>query len=221
METTPHALELLQSGDLDGLRRLLEQDSAASESRDATGVSLLMQTLYRGQRDLAELIASKKKALDQFEAASLGRLDNLKKSIGEEIRRESTAINARSKDGFTALHFACYFGQPAAARVLIENGAAVDAVAANPMQVMPLHSAASARNLEAVRLLLEHGAPVNARQQSGWVPIHAAAQNGDRLMVELLLKHGADPTLANADGKTPAAVARDKGHHEISALLEA
>jgi uncharacterized protein len=221
METTPHALELLQSGDLDGLRRLLEQDSAASESRDATGVSLLMQALYRGQRDLAELIASKKKALDQFEAASLGRLDNLKKSIGEEIRRESTAINARSKDGFTALHFACYFGQPAAARVLIENGAAVDAVAANPTQVMPLHSAASARNLEAVRLLLEHGAPVNARQQSGWVPIHAAAQNGDRLMVELLLKHGADPTLANADGKTPAAVARDKGHHEISALLEA
>src|ERR1700679_2610129 len=164
METTPHALELLQSGDLDGLRRLLEQDSAASESRDATGVSLLMQALYRGQRDLAELIASKKKALDQFEAASLGRLDNLKKSIGEEIRRESTAINARSKDGFTALHFACYFGQPAAARVLIENGAAVDAVAANPTLVMPLHSAASARNLEAVRLLLGHGAPVNARQ---------------------------------------------------------
>ena len=59
METAPGALELLQSGDLDGLRRLLDQDSAASESRDATGVSLLMHALYRGQRDLAELIASK------------------------------------------------------------------------------------------------------------------------------------------------------------------
>jgi len=221
MKTPPRALELLQSGDLDGLRRLLDQDSAASESRDATGVTLLMHALYRGQRDLAELIASKKKALDQFEAASLGRLDGLKKSIGDEIGLDSAAINARSQDGFTALHFACYFGQPAAARVLIENGAAVDAVAANPTQVMPLHSAASARNLEAVRLLLEHGAPVNARQQSGWVPIHAAAQNGDRPMVELLLKHGANPALANADGKTPAAVARVKGHDEIAALLEA
>jgi ankyrin repeat protein len=221
METTPRALELLQSGDLDGLRRLLEQDSAASESQDADGVSLLMHALYRGQRDLAELIASKKQALDQFEAASLGRLDNLKKSIGDETRPESTAINALSKDGFTALHFACYFGQPAAARLLVENGAAVDVVAANPTQVMPLHSAASARNLEAVRLLLEHGAPVNARQQSGWVAIHAAAQNGDRPMVELLLKYGADPKLTNADGKTPAAVARDKGHEEIAALLEA
>ncbi len=221
MESTPSATELLQSGDLDGLRQLLEQDSAAAESRDAAGVSLLMHALYRGQRELAELIASKKKALDQFEAASLGRLDDLKKSIDEEIRRDLAAIDARSKDGFTALHFASYFGQPAAARMLIENGAAVDAVAANPTRVMPLHSAASARNLEAVRLLLEHGAPVNARQQSGWAAIHAAAQNGDRPMVELLLKNGADPKIANADAKTPADVARDKGHHEIAALLEA
>jgi ankyrin repeat protein len=87
---------------------------------------------------------------------------------------------------------------------------------------MPLHSAASARNLEAVRLLLEHGAPsiVNARQQRGWVPIHAAAQNGDRPMVELLLQHGADPKLANDEGKTPSMVAREKGHEEIAALLE-
>jgi uncharacterized protein len=87
---------------------------------------------------------------------------------------------------------------------------------------MPLHSAASARNLEAARLLLEHGAPgiVNARQQGGWVPIHAAAQNGDRPMVELLLKHHADPALANDEGKTSAMVARKKGHAELAALLE-
>ncbi len=212
-----HAFELLQAGDADGLRRLLEQDPAASEARDSSGVSLLMHSIYRGRRDLAELIASTKKALDIFEATALGRLDRLKQCL-----RDATAINSRSKDGFTALHFACFFGQPEAARLLIESGAAVDAVAANPTQVMPLHSAASSRNLEAARLLLEHGAPgiVNARQQGGWVPIHAAAQNGDRAMVELLLKHRADPKLANDDGKTPAVVAREKGHEEIASLLE-
>ncbi len=212
-----HAFELLQAGDADGLRRILEQDPAASEARDSSGVSLLMHSIYRGRRDLAELIASKKKALDIFEATSLGRLDRLKQCL-----RDAAAINSRSKDGFTALHFACFFGQPESARLLIENGAAVDAVAANPTQVMPLHSAASSRNLEAARLLLDHGAPgiVNARQQGGWVPIHAAAQNGDRAMVELLLKHRADPKLANDDGKTPAVVAREKGHEEIAALLE-
>jgi ankyrin repeat protein len=208
--------ELLQSGDADGLRRILQQDPAYSEARDSTGVSLLMHSLYRGRRDLAELIASKKKALDIFEATALGRIDRLKQCL----RDDPSPINSRSKDGFTALHFACFFGQPEAARLLIESGAAVDAVAANPTKVMPLHSAASARNLEAARLLLEHRAPVNARQQAGWVPIHAAAQNGDRPMAELLLKHRADPKLANDDGKTPTMIAREKGHAELAALLE-
>jgi ankyrin repeat protein len=208
--------ELLQAGDADGLRRILQQDPAHSEARDSAGVSLLMHSLYRGRRDLAELIASKKEALDIFEAAALGRLDRLKQCL----RDARSAINSCSKDGFTALHFACFFGQPDAARLLLEHGAAVDAVAANPTQVMPLHSAASSRNLEAARLLLERGAPVNARQQAGWVPIHAAAQNGDRPMVELLLQHGADRKLVNDQGKTSAMVAREKGHAEIATRLE-
>ena len=216
--------ELLRAGDVEALRQLLVQDSAYAEARDSTGVSLLMQCLYRGHYDLVELIASKKtagknKALDIFEAAALGRLDRLKEIIGDDGVRDPSLINSHSTDGFTALHLACFFTQAEAARLLIEAGAAVDAVAANPTRVMPLHSAASARNLEAARFLLEHGAPVNARQQAGWVPIHAAAQNGDRPMVELLLKHHADPKLTNDDGKTAAMVAREKGHEQIAALL--
>jgi uncharacterized protein len=215
MDNSQRAFELLQSGDADGLRRLLEENPACADTRDAHGVSLLMQCLYRGRRELAEMIAGKKKVLDIFEAASLGRLDRLR-----DLSGDAATINSRSKDGFTALHFAGFFGQPGSARVLIEASAAVDAVAANPMKVMPLHSAASARNLEAVRLLLEHGAPPNARQHGGWVPLHAAAQNGDRPMVDLLLQHGADPRLANDEGKTAAMVAREKGHAEIAVRLE-
>lgn len=215
MDTSPHCFELLKAGDFDGLRSFLGQTPGAAEARDSTGVSLLMHLVYRGQRDLAEAIAAKKQSLDIFEAAALGREDRLQPHLGD-----AGTVNSYSADGFTALHFACYFGQPAAARLLLEKGAKVDAVANNPTHVMPLHSAASARNLEAARLLLEHGAPVNARQQAGWVPLHAAAQNGDRAMVDLLLQHGADPGLANDDGKTAAIVARDKGHTEIAALLE-
>ncbi len=215
MSNNGRCFELLGKNDFDGLRGLVESDPACAPARDPNGVSLLMHSLYRGRRELAELIAAQIKALDIFEAASLGRLDRLR-----ELARDSAALNSRSGDGFTALHFACFFSQPESVRLLIESGAAVDAVAANPMAVMPLHSAASTRNLEAARLLLERGAPANARQQGGWVPIHAAAQNGDRAMVELLLKHRADPKLANDEGKTPAMVAREKGHKEIADLLE-
>jgi uncharacterized protein len=215
MTSTDLCFDLLGKNNFDGLCRLLEADPACAQARDPKGVSLVMHSLYRGRRDVAELIAGQKTTLDIFEATSLGRLDLLR-----HLTRDSAAVSARSADGFTALHFACFFGQPESARLLIESGSAVDAVAANPMAVMPLHSAASARNLEAARLLLEHGAPVNARQQGGWVPIHAAAQNGDRAMVELLLNHHADPKLANDDGKTPAMAAREKEHQEIAALLE-
>ena len=121
------SFELVQAGNADGLRRLLEQDPAASEAHGANGVSLLMHSLYRGRRDLAELIANRKKALDIFEATALGRVERLKECI-----RDGSALNSTSTDGFTALHFACFFGQPEAARLLIESGAAVDAVAANP-----------------------------------------------------------------------------------------
>jgi uncharacterized protein len=220
MENFLRAFDLLQSGDADALRNLLEEDPGTAGAKDETGVSLLMHSIYRGRGDLAEVIASKKKTLDIFEAASLGRLDRLRACLAKNGAGDDAGINSHSKDGFTALHFACFFGQPEAARLLIENGAAVDVVAANPTRVMPLHSAASARNLEAARLLLEHDAPVNARQQAGWAPIHAAAQNGDRPMVELLLEHHADTKLANDSGKTPAMVAREKGHQEIAARLE-
>ncbi len=212
--TSQRGLEFLQTGDVDGLRRLLDEDPSAAEARDATGVSLLMHALYHGHRDLAEAIAGKKRELDIFEAAALGRMERL-----QECLRDSTDLNTYSKDGFTALHFSCYFGQPGVARLLLEKGARPDAVANNATCVMPLHSAASSRNLEAARLLLEHGAPVDARQQGGWVPIHAAAQNGDADMVELLLAHGADAGLVNDDGKTPAMVAAGKGHSGIAALL--
>src|ERR1017187_6894793 len=113
MEDSQHGFELLQAGDADGLRRILEQDPAASEACDSTGVSLLMHSLYRGRRDLAELIASKKKTLDIFEATALGRLDRLKEILRDaSLHDDAGAINSYSKDGFTALHFACFFRQP-------------------------------------------------------------------------------------------------------------
>jgi len=215
MERPQRCFELLQAGDEAGIRSLLDQDRSLANVRDAGGISLLMQALYRGRGDLAQSIADKKQELDIFEAAALGRTELLKRFVADQ-----SLVSAFSADGFSALHFACYFRQPGAAQILLTAGANAALAARNPTQVMPLHSAASARNLEAARLLLEYGAPVNARQQGGWTPLHAAAQNGDGAMVELLLLHGADPRMTNDQGRSPAEIAREKGHREIAELLE-
>jgi ankyrin repeat protein len=69
--------------------------------------------------------------------------------------------------------------------------------------------------------LLEHGAPVNARQQKGWTALHSAAQHGDQAMVELLLKYGANPNARDEHGLTPDEIADEKGHTEIAERLRA
>src|SRR5262245_37508690 len=131
MDDVQRCFELLQAGDIEGIRRVLDEKPVVSDARDQSGVSLLMHTIYRGQHELAEAIAANKSSLDIFEAASLGRTDALKQHL-----RDASGINAYSKDGFTALHFASYFRQPEAARLLLENGARVDSVANNPTKVM-------------------------------------------------------------------------------------
>jgi len=210
-------IEAIESGNAERLKELLAADRTLGAARDVSGVSALMQALYRRRKDMVELLRRVRPDLDIFEAASLGRAD----LVEEMVDRDPRLANAHSGDGFTPLHFAAFFGEESVARVLLEHHADAGAVANNPMQVQPLHSAATARNLAIVRALLEHGAPVNARQQKGWTALHAAAQHGDKPMVEVLLKHGANPNAKNDEGRTPDEVADEKGHPDIAERLRA
>jgi ankyrin repeat protein len=206
----------VQAGNLDQVRALLADSPASAAARDSSGVSAIMHALYRGRRDIADELAVAKGELDIFEATSLGRRER----VAELVGRDPSTAAAWSPDGFTPLHFACFFGQDATAEFLVQNGAPVDAVSRNTMTVMPLHSATAGHRREIMRLLLEHGAPANARQQAGWAPLHEAAQSGDRELVELLLEHGADPGQANDAGVTALQLARDKGHDTIVRRME-
>jgi ankyrin repeat protein len=52
--------------------------------------------------------------------------------------------------------------------------------------------------VEAVRILLEHGANVNAREtESGDTPLYMAAAMGRDQVAALLLEKGADPNLGS------------------------
>jgi ankyrin repeat protein len=142
-------------------------------------------------------------------------VDRLRERLDEDLPRAT----ARSTDGFTALHFAAFFGKPEAARILLEAGARVDVYAENQIRVQPLHSAAAGRHLEVCRLLLAAGADVNARQERGYTPLHEAAKNGDPEMVELFLSAQANPNAMTDDGETPAATAEAAGHVDVARRL--
>lgn len=155
-------LNAVVSGNAETVRSLINANPALVSARDPQGVSALMHAVYRGRKEVVNILLTSHPDLDVFEAAALGQTQRL----DELLTQSPSLVNDYSADGFTALHFAAYLSQPAAANLLIEHRADVAAVAKNPTKVMPLHSAASSRNVAVVRQLLEHGAPANARQQA-------------------------------------------------------
>ena len=150
-----------------------------------------MQALYRGDDETARRLAETAE-LDVFEAASLGRAERLR----ELLAADPALAQARSDDDFTALHYAAFFDGPAAARLLVDHGADVNAFADNDLGVHPLNSAAAAGQREVAAILLEHGADPNAPTRGGFSPLDAANENGDEDLAALLRSHGAqdEPT---------------------------
>jgi uncharacterized protein len=201
-----NVFDLVDAGDEDALRDELDRDPELAGRRNADGLSPVLYALYNGKGDLVEPLLDANPPLDLFDAAAVGRTRGLE----ELLDGEPELATSWSKDGFTALHLAAFFGQEEAAKILVERGAEVNVVARNPnIVVTPLHSAAAGSHAAIVKLLLERGADPNAAQDGGFTPLHSAAANDDRESAEALLEAGADPSLANEEGKTPADLAGD------------
>jgi len=66
----------------------------------------------------------------------------------------------------------------------------------------PLHFAASYEQVEAMALLKEHGADLNAHDTTGMTPLHAAAMFGRLEAVRWLVEEGADPMARDHFGDT-------------------
>jgi ankyrin repeat protein len=74
-------------------------------------------------------------------------------------------------------------------------------------------------NAETVKLLLEKGADVNARDNEGWHPLQLAAKRGDVEIVKLLLGNGADVNATNNYGVTALESAAYRGYLNVVKLL--
>lgn len=208
-------VEAVLEGDDEAVDRLLASDRRIADERDESGVSALMLALYRGQERNVAVIAEAKGWLDVFEAAAVGDPGKLELALKED----SDAIRAFSADGFTALHFAAFFGRRLPANLLVLAGADVNAEARNLSRVRPIHSAVAGPDPMMAEIFLAMGADVNAQQEGGFTALHAAAKSGNTKLVDLLLRADADPRLPAADGQTAADFARAGGHGEIAARL--
>ena len=214
-------LKSIQRGDTAAVADAVAADPTLISWRDVQGVSALLWAVYSGQTLVLDFLTAERsrsgEPLDLFEAAATGDLAALR----QVLTAHPILTQTYSGDGWTALHLAAAFATPETVQLLLEKGAAVDAVSKNPQANQPLHAAlALGRNPESIRLLLEAGADPNARQTGGFTAIFSAAAANRRDLAQTLVTHGANPSLSNDFGQTASGFARERGHEEMACWLE-
>ena len=83
----------------------------------------------------------------------------------------------------------------------------------------PVLYAAAGPEPKSLALLLDRGAPPNARSPNGTTPLMMAARYGDQRGVDLLLARGADPQARNERDLSAADFARDGGRDALAERL--
>jgi ankyrin repeat protein len=143
-------------------------------------------------------------------------------AVVKELLQYKPNINGRNKDNATALlsclHASHYKDQGVnkkqVVQILLEAGA--DPNLADNKGETPL--IVNARDTEIADMLISHGADVNAQADDGFT----ALINADTPeLTHLLLQHGANPFAKTKQGQTALDWARQMGHKERAALLEA
>ena len=208
-------VQAAQTGDAETVQHLLQENKRLAQTVTDGLLPVTMAALYHGHEEIAGMLAANCDELDIFAAAALGQLDKVEAIVGEW----PDDVNEFSRDGFTPLQLACFFGRETTALWLMERGGDVEAVAKNEQRIRPIHAAAANGNLVVLRALLQRGADVNARQQQDFTPLHTAADRGDGEMARLFLAHGADAHARDASGRTSAQLAVERGHDGLATLL--
>lgn len=173
-----------------------------------------------------------------IDAAKSGDVD----AVRRVIDADPAAVSHHAPDGETPLMAALYRGHTAVVDLLIAFGAPLDVFAAAATGRVPeletaiapatvraysydgwtaLHLAAFFGHAEAVRVLLEAGAPVSAVSTNSLrnTPLHAATAGSHSAAALLLIERGADVHGADAGGHTPLHIAAENGLADVVRAL--
>jgi len=82
-----------------------------------------------------------------------------------------------------------------------------------------LFKAAKIGDTETAKMMIEMGADVNARNDSGLTPLYWASLRSFTDIAKILIEMGADVNVRNKDGYTPLYWVSSEGHTEIAKML--
>ncbi|MBU0728645.1 MAG: ankyrin repeat domain-containing protein [Proteobacteria bacterium] len=210
------------------LVKLFLDKGASPAAKTQDGHTALGIALSKGHISIAELLrlaikdGENIRNLKELEKRGLafsveGYLDTVKKGDLDSVKlfvKAGMAYNARN-----ALHEAARYGHPDIVDLFLEMGADLNAV--TEFEQTPLIAAITNRNISMVKKLLDLGASVNKKPNSGTMltPLMWAANIGESEIIKLLIDKGANIWEEDARGHTALRPALENGHRETVRLL--
>jgi len=150
-------------------------------------------------------------AQDIFEAARTGNIEQIRAL--SKLNKDT--VNAKNAGGFNPLMIACYRGQTAAAKELVNLGANINQVSNEGTALL---AAVYQNNTDLALFLIKKKATLNAQGPDGNSALMYAVMNQNASIVKALVKKKADKKLKNLDGQTAYSLALsldDKGIQEL------
>jgi ankyrin repeat protein len=177
----------------------------------------------------------------------MSALSNANLEMARVLLEGGASVHATTSYGATPLRFAVWWDGPehiAMVKALLARGANVDAGQAPAYKVSDtgkaslvytdevvitgsrrsaegtaLGDVAATKNPELVKVLLDAGATVDARQPGWRTPLMLASVAGNLPVVRLLLDAGADVNARDSNNKTPLDLAMANGRQDVAEML--
>ena len=168
-------------GHLEVVRVLLDRGADVNEALSAA--------LSAGRIKVAKLLKDRGADLNLVPLTLLTLLGDVE--VVQSRINQGANIDETDNRGCSPLIVAAKWGYLEIVKLLLDNGADVNAWAWDTMEQTALMEASDQGHVELVKFLLQKGANVNFRNKNGWTALKLAQKEDHTQIAELLKAHGA------------------------------
>ena len=185
------------------IAELLIAKGADVNAKNNDGQTPVDVAFQRNRKEIVDLLVEKRAAVSLHTAAQHGLLEKL-----QELITEGADVNAKNKDGQTALDIAMKEYNEEIVKLLIGKGTNVS-----------LNAAAFIGDINRVKAFVEGNGSVDEADASGQTPLHYAAAGNHMDIAEFLISEGAKIDAVAGKWKTPLGVAARTGSIDVAKYL--